>query len=204
VKTTVVVYANSDDVLLLWSADELDPQLEGFSIQRKLKRAGKAEQTSWLENYAPPGVKAYQDGSHVPSDQRPVRAFSWTDHTASAGDRVRYRIAPFLAGTTAPTVGLASGWSGWKTIGPPRGATYQAFFNRGFVISQFVSRYLDATYPGLDRLAALAKLKDEISSKLDSTIRTFLAGDLRSELLALLDPRRRHRPVDGQQGRLLR
>jgi hypothetical protein len=49
-KTTLVVYANSDDALLLWSADELPDELEGFSIQRKLKRGSKPEETVWLDN----------------------------------------------------------------------------------------------------------------------------------------------------------
>jgi phosphatidylserine/phosphatidylglycerophosphate/cardiolipin synthase-like enzyme len=187
VKTTLVAYANSDDVLLLWSADELDDRLEGFAVQRKLKRGAAAEETSWINNYAPPGPKAYQNGVLAPSDQRPFRCFGWTDHSVGEGDRVRYRVVPFLAGTTTPTTSLASAWSPSVALAWPKRAAYRAFFNRGFVISQFISRYLDEHYPGLDRIAALRKFKDEITSKLDDRIRVFLSGQVRTNLLALLD-----------------
>jgi phosphatidylserine/phosphatidylglycerophosphate/cardiolipin synthase-like enzyme len=186
-KTTLVAYANSDDALVLWSADALDDNLEGFSIQRQLKRVSAAQQTSWIDNYAPPGIKAYQNGQSVPSDQRPFRAFRWTDHSVRRGDKVRYRVVPFLAGTTAPSLGLASNWSRWLTLGPPANATYQAFFNRGFVISQFMSRYLDENYPTLDRLAALREFKTDITTQLENKIRQFLSGEIRTALLTLLD-----------------
>jgi phosphatidylserine/phosphatidylglycerophosphate/cardiolipin synthase-like enzyme len=186
-KMTLAVYANSDDALLLWSADELDEQLEGFAVQRKLKRGGASEVASWINNYAPPGPKAYQNGVLAPSDQQPFRCFSWTDHSVSEGDRVRYRVVPFLAGTTTPTISLASVWSRSVTLAWPKSAAYRAFFNRGFVISQFISRYLDEHYPGLDRIAALKKFKDEITGKLDDRIRVFLSGQVRTNLLALLD-----------------
>jgi hypothetical protein len=185
-KATVVVYANSDDALLLWSADQLEDDLEGFSVQRKLQRGAAAEKTSWIDNYAPPGVKAYQDGRHVPSDQRPFRTFTWTDHEVQAGDKVRYRVVPFLAGTTAPATELASAWSRRRTVGAPSSATNRAFFNRGFVISQFISRYLDEHYPNMDRIAALRKFKAQISTKLDDQIRVFLSGEVRTAPLDLL------------------
>jgi phosphatidylserine/phosphatidylglycerophosphate/cardiolipin synthase-like enzyme len=186
-KTTLAVYANTDDALLLWTADDLDDKLEGFAVQRKLKRGSAAEQTTWINNYAPPGVKAYQNGVLAPSDQRPFRCFSWTDHSVSQGDRVRYRVVPFLAGTSTPTISLASGWSRSVTLAWPETTAYRAFFNRGFVISQFISRYLDEHYPGMDRIAALRKFKDEITAKLDDTIRVFLSGEVRTNLLTLLD-----------------
>ncbi|HEY7208385.1 MAG TPA: phospholipase D-like domain-containing protein [Gaiellaceae bacterium] len=184
--TTLVVYANGDDALLRWTADELDDRLEGFSIERKLTRGPSPLATGWLDNYAPPGVKAYQNGVFSPSDQRPFRTFTWTDHGVEAGDRVRYRVVPFLAGTTSPTVSLASPWSRTVTVGGRRNAKYQGFFNRGFVISQFMSRYLDRHYPGIDRVAALRKFKAEITTRLDASIRVFLSGEARTHLLALL------------------
>jgi len=46
--------------LLLWSADQLDDQLDGFSISRQLKRGKAAQQTGWLDNYGPPGPKTYR------------------------------------------------------------------------------------------------------------------------------------------------
>jgi phosphatidylserine/phosphatidylglycerophosphate/cardiolipin synthase-like enzyme len=185
-KTTLVAYANSDDVLLLWTADKLDDEVEGFSLQRKLKRGSAAVRTTWIDNYAPPGPRAFQNGDHVPSDQRPFRTFTWTDHGVQRGDRVRYRAVPFLAGTTEPSIGLASAWTGQLTLGPKQNAKHQAFFNRGFVISQFISRYLDEHFPNMNRIAALRKFKAQISAELEDNIRLFLSGEVRTALLELL------------------
>jgi hypothetical protein len=183
---TLVLYANSDDVLLRWTIDVVADDLEGFAIERKLRRGQKTE-TRWLDNYAPPGPKAYQTGDEYPSDQRPFRTFAWTDHYASRGDRVSYRIAPFLTGATAPELSLATPWTAPLVVGQATdGAAFQPFFNRGFIISQFISRYLAETYPNLDRLKAIAQFKKNLSDKLDTRIRLFLAGQIRDELLGLL------------------
>jgi phosphatidylserine/phosphatidylglycerophosphate/cardiolipin synthase-like enzyme len=100
---------------------------------------------------------------------------------------VRYRAVPFLTGTTEPSLALASDWSTRATLGPAAKAQNQAFFNRGFVISQFISRYLDEHYPGMNRIAALKKFKDEVSVQLDNRIRIFLSGEIRTALRDLLD-----------------
>jgi PLD-like domain len=183
----LVAYANSDDVLLRWTCDAVRDDLEGFAIERRLKRGSAGQETTWLDNYAPPGPKAYQSGDTYPSDQRPFRTFAWTDHDASRGDRVSYRIAPFLYGATAPELSLATAWTKPLVVGKATdGAVFQPFFNRGFIISQFISRYLAETYPDLDRLKAIAQFKKDISDKLDNRIRLFLSGQVRSELVRLL------------------
>jgi phosphatidylserine/phosphatidylglycerophosphate/cardiolipin synthase-like enzyme len=184
---SLVAYANSDDVLLRWTCDAVPGDLEGFAIERRLKRGKDAQQTRWLDNYAPPGPKAYQTGGEYPSDQRPFRTFAWTDHYASRGDRVSYRLAPFLFGATAPELSSATPWTTSFVVGKAtEGAAYQPFFNRGFIISQFISRYLAETYPTLDRLKAIAQFKKDLSDKLDNRIRLFLSGQIRSELVKLL------------------
>jgi phosphatidylserine/phosphatidylglycerophosphate/cardiolipin synthase-like enzyme len=183
----LVAFANSDDVLLRWTCDAVPDELEGFAIERRLKRGNEAQQTTWLDNYAPPGPKSYQTGDRFPSDQRPFRAFAWTDYDASRGDRVSYRIAPFLHGATAPKLTLATAWTTPIVVGrATEGAAYQPFFNRGFIISQFISRYLAETYPDLDRLKAIRQLKKDIDDQLDRRIRLFLSGQIRSELVSLL------------------
>ena len=93
-KTRLVVYANADDALLLWATDVIDDGVRGFAVQRRLDAAGGGTTTSWLDNFAPPGVQAFQSGQHQPSNLWPFRAFSWTDHSVTRGDIVRYRVAP--------------------------------------------------------------------------------------------------------------
>jgi phosphatidylserine/phosphatidylglycerophosphate/cardiolipin synthase-like enzyme len=189
-KTTLRVYTNSDDALLLWTADQLDDGLRGFAIQRKLKRGQAPLKTEWLDNFAQPGRGRHQLGVLQSSAQWPFRSFTWTDHSVGAGDTVRYRAVPVLEGASGPSVELASAWSDSKKIGVGARARYRAFFNRGFVISQFMSRYLDEHYPGLSRTQALREFKKD-SAEVDDRLRVFLSGDVRMTLLTLLDEVRR-------------
>jgi phosphatidylserine/phosphatidylglycerophosphate/cardiolipin synthase-like enzyme len=188
-KTTLVAYANNDDALVLWSVDQLDPSCLGFAVQRKLKRGNAAIDTGWLDNFARPGPAPHQVGMHRPSDRFPFRTFTWTDHWVRIGDKVRYRAVPVVGASQGPEPDMqqASDWSPELRIGGEADAKYQAFFNRGFVISQFMSRYLDKHYPQLTRVQALKQFKEDIGANVEDKLRTFLSGELRTKLLALLD-----------------
>ena len=188
-KIELVAYANNDDALLLWTVDELDATCLGFGVQRKLKRGKAPLETGWLDNFARPGPDPHQSGLHHPSDRTPFRSFTWTDHSVQAGDNVRYRAAPVVGGSQGPEPDLqqASDWTPALKIGGKANAKHQAFFNRGFVISQFMSRYLDRHYPQLTRIQALEQFKQDISTQVEDTLRVFLSGELRTKLLGLLD-----------------
>lgn len=191
-KTRLVVYANADDALLLWATDVIDDDVRGFAVQRRLEAAGGGTTTSWLDNFAPPGVLAFQSGQHQPSNLWPFRAFSWTDHSVTRSDIVRYRVAPVLSDPADPSklhppkLSAASPWSRKHTIGAASATPYAASFNRGFVISQFISRYLAQRFPGLPMADALDQFKNEITSHDEDRIRAFLSGELRTVLLRLL------------------
>src|SRR4051794_35248159 len=45
VELTLKVYVDADDALLLWSADQLDPNTRGFAIEREIKPAGRTSTT---------------------------------------------------------------------------------------------------------------------------------------------------------------
>src|SRR5690349_10505158 len=185
-KTTLGVYVDNDDALLQWSVDEIDDRTKGFAVQRELTRGRKPPVTSWLDNFAAPGTQPHQDGSFLPSDQWPFRSFAWTDHSVGTGDTVSYRVVPVLDGEGAPSEDLASEWSQAKTLGADGDTSFEPYFNRGFLISQFMSRYLDETYKGVDRDKALRQLKADLAA-FDNRARTFLAGNLQTALLGLLD-----------------
>jgi hypothetical protein len=185
-KTTIVCYVNSDDALLAWTADELPDGLRGFAVERELTRNG-IHSRDYLNNYAHPGPAAYQQGLLQPSDQWPFRSFSWTDHSVNQDDEVRYRAIPAFDGEQEPRQELASDWSARRSVGVPAGSTFEAFFNRGYVISQFVSRYLDQHYPALTRDQALKQFKQNLGQHVEDQMRAFLGGQLRSRLLELLD-----------------
>ncbi len=191
-KTRLVVYTNADDALLLWATDALDDNVRGFAVQRKRDVPGSATTTAWLDNFAAPGTESFQSGQHQPSNVWPFRAFTWTDHTVTRGDTVRYRVVPVLEDPADPAkllpvrLGTATPWSRKHVIGPASTTHYEAYFNRGFVISQFISRYLADHFPGLAIKDALAKFKTEITTHDEDAIRAFLAGELRTVLLQLL------------------
>ena len=80
-KTTLAVYTNSDDALLLWTADVVDDGCRGFAIERRLRR-GEHRRTGWLDNYAPPPKTPAGLGQYQSSLQWPFRRFTWTDHSS--------------------------------------------------------------------------------------------------------------------------
>jgi phosphatidylserine/phosphatidylglycerophosphate/cardiolipin synthase-like enzyme len=177
------VFVNGDDALLRWEVDALDDECLGFAVQRR--RNGR--DAEWLDNFAPPGPAAHQQAVFEASDVAHFRSFSWTDHGVDAGDTVSYRVLPVTSDAPAPHEDLASDWSPPRTLrAAGEGSAYAAYFNRGFVMSQFVSRYLDARFPGVDRGEALQRLKGELTNDLESSMRRKLSGDLRTALLDML------------------
>lgn len=135
----------------------------------------------WLPNRVGFVGQAHTPGQARPSTQWPIQGFSWTDHEVSAGDRARYRVVPVVrdeSGKLRRRDDLASAWA--PAPDPQPDATFRPFFNRGFVISQFVARYL------LETGKTLAQFKATISDENDKTIRRFLSGDLRVAMLERL------------------
>lgn len=64
--------------------------------------------------------------------------------------------------------------------GPGADTRFQAFFNRGFVISQFMAHYL------AEKHLTPKQFKQGIQSQDEQAIRTFLSGQLRPALLEQL------------------
>jgi len=185
-KTKLAVYVDNDDALLIWTVDVLDPSCTGFAVQRRLNHGAGWLAPTWLDNWVPPSPKVHPTGEHHPSNEQPFRCLSWTDHSVVQGDKVRYRVIP-VGGSGDLAESSGSNWSPPRTIGEPTSTPFEAFFNRGFVISQFMSRYLDGKYPGLSRVDVLAAFKKNISDDDESKIRAFLAGLVLPRLLGLLN-----------------
>jgi hypothetical protein len=185
--TTLQVYANEDDVLLFWSVTTVIPGCLGFAIARRKTDPSGNKSEGFLLNRtgfasdAPPTPGAAIHAQ--PSTQWPFQRFSWTDHDANTGDTVSYQIVPMIrdgGGALVQLTEQASAWSPERTLGPPAGSRFAPFFNRGFVISQFMSRYL------AEKDLTPRQFKDGIQDSDEQAIRTFLSGDLRLALLAEL------------------
>ena len=183
------VYANEDDALLFWSIPEPISQCRGFAIQRRIKRKGEKQGEDFLVNRtgfenekvkAKP--KAGQKAVTKPSTEWPFQRFSWTDHDAQTGDTVSYKVIPILRNASGKLESLesnASAWSPERILGTTAGK-FKPFFNRGFVMAQFMAHFLE------ERKLSLAQFKKTIKDKDDKTIRLFLSGDLRKALLEQL------------------
>jgi len=168
--TTLKVYTNEDDSLLFWSIVKPIKGCRGFAIERKITRNGDAAETSaFLVNRTGFGGKAIPlptDGRPVikPSTEWPFQRFNWTDHDVNTGDTVSYRIVPMVrnaAGDLEQVEAEASAFSDPRTLGVEANGTFQPFFNRGFVMSQFMSRFL------AENKLTLKQFKNRISDETD-------------------------------------
>jgi PLD-like domain len=177
---TLRVFQNGDDALLVWSVPQPIPGCAGFAIRRELTRGGKTHAT-WLLNHTGFKGQPHAEGETRPSTVWPFQAFTWTDHDVGQGDTARYRVVPVVRGadgTLGRRDGLRSDWA------PPPGSQaaspYRPFFNRGYVISQFMARYLEHSGK------TLKEFKDGLGADDERAIRAFLSGDLRVEMLRVV------------------
>jgi phosphatidylserine/phosphatidylglycerophosphate/cardiolipin synthase-like enzyme len=195
--TKLKVYTNEDDALLFWSIPKPINECRGFAIQRRIKRKGKKQteedflvnRTGFEKEKVEAKQKNGQEAVVKPSTQWPFQRFSWTDHDANTGDTVSYRAIPVIRnddGELELLESQASPWSPKKTLAPPDGK-FKPFFNRGFVMSQFMARYLAEHKLSLKDFKSQIKDKSaEIGDKHEKNIRLFLSGDLRKALLTEL------------------
>jgi phosphatidylserine/phosphatidylglycerophosphate/cardiolipin synthase-like enzyme len=182
----IKAYANSDDTFIVWKPDGPIVDCRGFALFRFLENPDGTETkrpvSTWVgfENESPPPPK----GTRKYSTEWPIQRFLWTDYVARAGDKVSYQVVPMcgpdkhnlverwnLASNRTPTLRVDSG----QTKG------LFAYFNRGIVASQWLSRRLGYVPP-----AEIKKKLKLIIQDPSSQIRKFLSGELRDKILQLL------------------
>ena len=195
--TTLRVFTNEDDALLFWTIAGPIPGCRGFAIERKITRSGQTKELrDFLPNrtgFAGQPLPPDPHGSGVsrPSTEWPFQRFSWIDHDANTGDTVSYRVVPIVRNAQGALESVeieATQFSAPAVLGQATGSKYRAFFNRGFVMSQFMARFL------AEHKLTLKQFKAQIArpagADFERRIRTFLSGDLRKELLDLLETAR--------------
>ncbi|RZF64322.1 hypothetical protein EWE75_11205 [Sphingomonas populi] len=179
------VCSNADDVHLVWNHDEDIPGCLGFAIQC---RRGHGEPT-WLSNRV-----GYEDDTEADAQgeqlvQRssqiwPFQRYDWTDHAADLGDEIAYRIVARVLGDDGKLHdGPASDWSPMLTLSADCGDGVSVHFNRGYVLSQFMARYMKRKHI---TLAELKKTAVVVSANVDREARAFLGGTLRECMLAMM------------------
>ncbi|WP_081991156.1 phospholipase D-like domain-containing protein [Inquilinus limosus] len=182
---TLKVFANADDVHLVWAHKDDIPGCLGFAIEC---RRGDAE-PKYISNRV-----GFEDDTELDADgQRyrsrssqiwPFQRYDWTDHAADLGDVIAYRVIARVAGDDGKLKdGPSSDWSPTVELKADCGDGVSVHFNRGYVLSQFMARYMKTH--GI----TLQELKDRvviISKAVDREARSFLGGTLREAVLAML------------------
>ncbi len=181
--------ANCDDVFMVWStgAAHFVPiaNCVGFSIEVRNDATGAVE---FLKNLKGFEADSPAEGESRPSDVWPFQTFTWTHHAVLVGAKVSYRVTAMVGAPGALRAGEQSDWE-QVVLSPDAGPATDVYFNRGLILSQFVSRYAKA-----HGLTTTRALKSNLTSTVDGPLMQFLTGDLGAAIRGILkragaDPR---------------
>lgn len=172
-------YANCDDVYLAWTSPAPIANCLGFAIECRRRRNGKVGAVAAISNRVGFAADDPHSGDKRSSREWPFQRYDWTDHAADLGDEIEYRVVARVGTPGNLADGPASAWTGMLALDADCDGI-KAYFNRGFVISQFVARIL-----ARDKITA-AQLKKR-AAKYEDPTRRFLSGELRTGLLGLLE-----------------
>jgi phosphatidylserine/phosphatidylglycerophosphate/cardiolipin synthase-like enzyme len=178
----VKAYANADDVLIAWQPDKWSDDWAGFQLER---RNETTQQITVVVNRIPPkpGQGPVQP-TGVASAQSPIRRCIWTDHNAVATDSVSYRVTAMKDagnGSFAPDAASASEWTAPVVTSGDAGGGLEAYFNRGTLMSQIVSRFVKGDVTPKSLREFLTNLQEP-----GFAARQYLAGEARHEILKFL------------------
>jgi phosphatidylserine/phosphatidylglycerophosphate/cardiolipin synthase-like enzyme len=172
----VKVYDNGDHTCLVWLPTDLKAikDCRGFTIQRT--RGG---QSDYLH-----GFVGFSDKDKLDPKapwKFPVQRFLWWDYGVKPGDSVQYRVVP-VVGPDKDHLALRDDLA--SPITPALSVTGQctdhmsAYFNKGIVAAQWVSRALDA--------APKNQSIQQLITTVNNPLRNALSGLLRPEITSLL------------------
>jgi len=177
---------NGDDVYIAWKTDGPIDDCRGFALRRRRNGVNEVVST-WVgfrgDRHAP--------GERRPSTTWPIQRYQWTDYMAEPGDRLQYQVVPMVGpkGALVAAEALASEWTPEITLNSEVAPGFHAYFNRGVVAAQWVSRRLGITADdlkpteGADRAGAALLHAVETPG---NPLRDFLAGGLGARLFELL------------------
>lgn len=178
---TIEAFANSDDALVAWRSPAPIDDCIGFALRRR--RNGKLEVVRNRVSFSSGEPDPSKPESSVTS---PLRRYTWTDHEVNSGDKASYQVIPVIQrGTAKPALdeSQASEFSAEIELTGKVSDSFECYFNRGLVISQFMTRMLHGDLSA----KSLAAFKKGLNDAQENRIRTFLGGDLRGRLMEILD-----------------
>jgi phosphatidylserine/phosphatidylglycerophosphate/cardiolipin synthase-like enzyme len=177
------VYDNGDHTCLVWLPDDEKPiaNCRGFTIHRLLKSDPNATaQESYLHGFV--GFSDTDQFDPNAAWKFPLQRFMWWDYGIAPGNVVQYSVVPVVGPDKdhlSPADNLASALTPPMTITGQASAHISAYFNKGIVSAQWVSRDLKAlgNKPNLNSLITTP----------GNPLRNALSGLLRPQLLGILD-----------------
>jgi phosphatidylserine/phosphatidylglycerophosphate/cardiolipin synthase-like enzyme len=170
------IYDNGDHICLVWLPEDgrLIPNCRGFSIRRLLNG-----QESYLHGFV--GFADTDKLDPAAPWKFPLQRFLWWDYLVKPGDKVQYSVVPVVGpnkDSLALDTGNASELTPELTVTGQSTQHIAAYFNKGIVAAQWVSRALAAEPKN-------SKIKDLVA-KPDDPLRNGLSGTLRPKILSLL------------------
>ncbi|MBV8414234.1 MAG: hypothetical protein JO251_03385 [Verrucomicrobia bacterium] len=174
------VYDNGDHTCLVWIPEtgQPIPDCRGFSIRRI--HNGKED---FLHGFV--GFKDTDKLDPANPWKFPIQRFLWWDYFVKPGDTVQYSVVP-VVGPNKDNLRLdtenASTLTPAVKISGQSSPHISAYFNKGIVAAQWVSRALAAAPKD-------SKIK-ELVAQAGNPLRNELSGLLRTEILSLLDDAR--------------
>lgn len=181
ITSAIKAFSNCDHVIIAWKYDQPVPNCIGFALYKKLS-TDTAATAEPLTNRIGFAGQNPQPGEQRPSTEWPIQRLLWTDFDVKPDDIISYMVVPmFMSGTDlVKDTANATVWSNMVTVST--GKDIEAYFNRGIISSQFMSRQI-AAIQAKDKTQTLkATLDDETS-----LITQFLGGVLAKKLIAELD-----------------
>jgi phosphatidylserine/phosphatidylglycerophosphate/cardiolipin synthase-like enzyme len=177
----VRAYANADDVLIAWRPAVWSDDWAGFQIERRDRITGAV---TVLNNRIPPKAGQAPVGpSGISSAVSPIRRCLWTDHSVQATEEVSYRVTAMVeqGGRFKPDTASTTDWTPPLVTTGEAGNGLSAFFNRGTLMSQIVSRFVKGDVSE----ASLRAFKENLE-KPGFAARRYLSGHARHEILTFL------------------
>jgi phosphatidylserine/phosphatidylglycerophosphate/cardiolipin synthase-like enzyme len=170
------IYDNGDHTCLVWLPEDGRPipNCRGFSIHRLLNG-----QQSYLHGFV--GFTDTDKLDPAAPWKFPLQRFLWWDYLVKPGDKVQYSVVPVVGPNKDSLVldtGNASELTPELTVTGQSTQHIAAYFNKGIVAAQWVSRALAAEPKN-------SKIKDLVA-KPDDPLRNGLSGTLRPYILSLL------------------
>ena len=163
-------------MLIAWQPDQWPADWVGFQLER---RNETNQQVTLLVNRIPPKAgEGPVQPTGISSAQSPIRRCIWTDHSVTATDNVSYRVTAMTGAADGPftlDATSASAWTAPVVASGDAGGGLAAYFNRGTLMSQIVSRFVNGDVSDASLRSFLTQLATP-----GFPARLYLAGDAAS------------------------